>query len=109
MENSRSSQPAMNRAMGLSGVIIGVVILLYMPGDQSRTREIHLKIDPNTAPSPVLDALPGLGQTRVNAIIQARQERPYSSIDDLDRRIRGIGPATIRMLRPHLQIGESTP
>ena len=63
----------------------------------------RLVIDPNTAPPPVLQALPRIGPVLAARIVEAREERPFESLDDLDRRVRGIGPATVKALRPHLR------
>ena len=63
-----------------------------------------LVVDPNTARPDVLDALPRLGPVLVGRIVAARVERPFQSLDDFDQRVKGIGPATIRKLRPHLKI-----
>jgi DNA uptake protein ComE-like DNA-binding protein len=64
-----------------------------------------LVVDPNTAPPRILMALPRLGPSLVGRIVAARAEAPFRSIDDLDARVRGLGPATIKALRPHLRIG----
>ncbi len=63
-----------------------------------------LIVDPNTAPPAVLNALPKLGPAMIRRIVAAREEAPFRSLDDLDARVRGIGPATIVALRPHLRI-----
>ena len=63
-----------------------------------------LVVDPNTAPRGVLGALPKMGPAMVGRIVAARDEAPFRSLDDLDARVRGIGPATIAALRPHLRI-----
>jgi competence protein ComEA len=67
----------------------------------------RLIVDPNTAPPAVLQALPRLGPALVARIVEARQETPFRSLDDLDARVRGIGPATIAALRPYLRIEQS--
>lgn len=63
-----------------------------------------LVVDPNTAPRGVLGALPKMGPAIVGRIVAARDEAPFRSLDDLDARVRWIGPATIAALRPHLGI-----
>jgi DNA uptake protein ComE-like DNA-binding protein len=35
--------------------------------------------------------------------VDERSKRPFESLQDLDRRVVGIGPATIRALTPFLQ------
>src|SRR5258708_39272281 len=55
---------------------------------------LPLRVDVNTAPPGVLEALPRIGPALAGRIIEAREERLFVSADDLDRRVRGIGPAT---------------
>ena len=62
-----------------------------------------LVIDPNTAPASVLEALPHVGPSLVQRLIEQREIRPFGSTDDL-RRVRGIGPVTLARLAPHLRI-----
>jgi competence protein ComEA len=68
-----------------------------------------LVIDPNTAPPAVLGALPRLGPALVGRLVAARQVTPFRSLDDLDTRVQGIGPATLTALRPYLHIERSDP
>jgi competence protein ComEA len=63
-----------------------------------------LVVDPNTAPPDVLAALPRLGPVLVARIVAQRDRRPFASIDDLDARVKGIGPATVAAIRPYLRI-----
>lgn len=67
-----------------------------------------LVADPNTVPSPVLMALPMIGPTLAGNIVEARAARPFDSIEDFDRRVRGIGPARVAALRTYLRF-DSTP
>jgi hypothetical protein len=39
----------------------------------------------------------------VKRIVAARETAPFQSLDDLDTRVRGIGPATLAALSPFLQ------
>jgi competence protein ComEA len=69
----------------------------------------RLVVDPNTARPEVLCALPRLGPVLAGRIVAARAEAPFRSLDELDTRVRGIGPATLRALRPALHIGRDEP
>jgi competence protein ComEA len=49
--------------------------------------------------------LPGLGPKKAAAIVDfIRQRGPISSIRDLDK-VRGIGPATLALIEPHVTFG----
>jgi hypothetical protein len=60
-------------------------------------------VDPNTAPSWVLIGLPRVGRVIAGRIVDERQVRPFSTLGDLELRVRGIGPAVAEILRPHLR------
>jgi DNA uptake protein ComE-like DNA-binding protein len=62
-----------------------------------------LVVNPNDAPTEALLALPRLGPAMVERIIAERNRQPFRSLEDLDGRVNGIGPATISALAPHLR------
>ena len=62
-----------------------------------------LRVDPNSAPASVLAALPGLGPVLSGRIVEARGAGPFRSADDLDRRVKGIGPVKSAALKPFLR------
>jgi competence protein ComEA len=63
------------------------------------------KIDVNTASEAELMRLPRVGPVLAAAIVSARAEKPFASVDDL-RRVRGIGAKTLDALRPFVTVGE---
>jgi hypothetical protein len=67
-----------------------------------------LLIDPNTAPPGVLSALPRLGPVLTGRIVEERERRSFTGPDDLDVRVKGIGPATIAAIRPFLRFKPRT-
>ena len=58
-------------------------------------------LDVNSAPRDALMDIPGIGEKTANEIIGAR---PFAKLDDL-LRVPGIGPATLRKIRPFLRVG----
>jgi competence protein ComEA len=70
---------------------------------------IVLKLDPNTAPPQVLGALPHVGPTLVHKLALARQIRPFTSLEDVRRHVRGVGPATLAQIAPFLTFDSVTP
>ncbi len=91
--------------------IVGAVALLATArqGPSEVPPPPDLVVEANTAPLGVLAALPNLGPSRVEAIAKAREARPFRSLDDLDRRVKGIGPATASGLRPFLRFDAPSP
>jgi competence protein ComEA len=63
-------------------------------------------LDLNRAPATALEGLPHIGPVRA-AAIEAERARsgPYTSLEDLSRRVRGIGPRTSAQLAPHVFVG----
>ena len=60
-------------------------------------------LDVNRASADELQQLPGIGPALSARIIQARQQRPFQSVDDL-RHVHGIGPKTLENLRPFVTV-----
>jgi competence protein ComEA len=64
-----------------------------------------LEVDANSAPPAVLGALPGIGPVLAGRIVEARETLPFRTLGDLDRRVKGIGPAKVVALQPFLRFG----
>lgn len=63
------------------------------------------KIDVNAASEAELQRLPRVGPVLAAAIVAARRERRFDTVDDL-RRVKGIGAKTLDALRPFVTVGE---
>jgi len=62
-------------------------------------------IDINTASATELEALPGVGPSRAQAIVDARTRmKGFQRVEDL-MRVKGIGRKTFRELRPLVTVG----
>jgi DNA uptake protein ComE-like DNA-binding protein len=60
----------------------------------------------NTASVKELVPLPGIGPTLAARIVGERLARgPYSSLDDLDQRVKGVGPTAVVRLRYRVRFG----
>jgi Helix-hairpin-helix motif len=67
-----------------------------------------LGIDPNTADAAALEALPGVGPARAEAIVAGRADGAYRSLADLGR-VPGIGTVTLRRAEPWLAFASAPP
>ena len=71
-----------------------------LPSSQEPTPDPNVELlDINIATLEELIALPGIGPTTAQKIIDYRTENgPFSTIDDLDK-VSGIGPSTLDQIR----------
>lgn len=60
-------------------------------------------INVNTAPADELQRLPGVGPVMAQAIVAARQTRPFESVNDLDR-VKGVGAKTLDKWRAFVTV-----
>ncbi len=68
-----------------------------------------LKLDLRTAHPEVLMALPQIGPARMKAIRDEGRDLPFQSIGDLERRVKGIGPAISMEIAPYLEFESDSP
>ena len=66
-------------------------------------RLFGLPIDPNRADALTLEVLSGIGPARAAALVKARAERPFESVEAL-LRVPGIGPVTLERVRSALAV-----
>ena len=69
----------------------------------------QLRLDPNTVPPQVLNALPHIGSSLVDRWVKARAERPFRSLEDARARVRGLGAATLVQISPYFDRSEDQP
>ncbi len=58
----------------------------------------HAAVDVNQATEAELDGLKGLGPATTRLILAERQQAPFRSWQDLQARVKGLGPASVRTL-----------
>jgi competence protein ComEA len=69
---------------------------------------VGVVVNLNTASLEELQYLPGVGETRARAILAARQARGgFKTVDELVE-VKGIGPASLERLRPHVRVSGKT-
>lgn len=67
-----------------------------------------LALDANTATPDELQTIRGIGPALSARIVEARRARPFTDLDDLKDRVRGIGDANLgRMREAGLRVGPS--
>jgi competence protein ComEA len=76
----------------------------HPPASKKKTARTQA-IDINRASGAELQLLPGIGPKLSQRILDARDKKPFRSVDDL-RRVPGIGPKTMERLRPHVVVEE---
>ena len=75
-----------------------------VPSDTSSLEPTSDKVDINTADAKLLETLPGIGETRAEAIIHHREEHgPFKRVDDIVA-VPGIGSATLEGLRDLVEV-----
>ena len=86
------------------GLVWGTLALAWTSWEEKRPSvDPALVVEVNIDPPEVLVALPRIGPALVARIVEARQERPFRSLEDFDVRVRGVGPVTAKALRPFLR------
>jgi len=79
-------------------------IEIYIPQEGETTSP--QKIDINRAEPWLLEALPGIGETRAQAIVDYRSENgPFRRIEDL-LQVSGIGPATFEQIKDYITVSD---
>lgn len=58
----------------------------------------HAVVDANTATAVELEAVNGIGPATAARILAERQRAPFRDTEDLQRRVKGIGPVKLRKM-----------
>jgi len=79
-------------------------INIYIP--QEGEKQSPQKIDLNRAEAWLLEALPGIGETRAQAIVDYRNENgPFKRIEDL-LQVKGIGQGTLDKIKDYITVSD---
>jgi len=70
------------------------------PGERG---SVQLRLDPNTAFTESLGALPGVAPGLAAKIVDVRESAPFDSAENFDQRVAGNGPSQTERVRPHLR------
>jgi competence protein ComEA len=103
--------PSALAALALGAVLAGAVVApaAHAAANDGRPSAAS-SVNVNTATVEELTALPGIGEKRAQAIVEARKQKGgFKSVDELEE-VKGIGPANLEKLRPYLRAGaQATP
>jgi hypothetical protein len=105
---SSETWPIEARALLALIVVVVAIGLLAICPDAARPSSKtlvavpNLVLDANSAPPQVIQALPALGPTLASRWVAARKERPFVSLEDARRRVRGLGPVSARQITGYL-------
>ncbi|MBC7173034.1 MAG: ComEA family DNA-binding protein [Polyangiaceae bacterium] len=96
---------ALALTLTLPGFSLGTTpVAKAQPGaTETRTGVVNL----NTATAEELVRLPGVGPSRAEAILAARQRHPFRRVQEI-MRVKGIGRATFRRLEPMITVDGPT-
>ncbi|MBL8723858.1 MAG: helix-hairpin-helix domain-containing protein [Planctomycetes bacterium] len=82
------------------GLAVRALALGWLGSGLAEPRLEPFAVDLNTADLPTLQTLPGIGQSRAEAIVLERlRHGPLRRLEELDR-VDGIGPVVRERLRP---------
>ncbi|MBK9384395.1 MAG: helix-hairpin-helix domain-containing protein [Planctomycetes bacterium] len=95
-------------ALGLAA-LARLGLLVSAPPSAAPSAWPRVRLDPSRASAAELGLLPGLGPSRVAALLAERERRGgFRAAEDL-LRVPGIGPRTLEQLAPLLEFPSSAP
>jgi competence protein ComEA len=82
-----------------------LAVMCFLGGMSSTVVASGPRVDVNRAGVEALAALPGIGESKAQAIVAERAKKPFASVDELVR-VRGIGAATLDGLREKISASQ---
>jgi competence protein ComEA len=100
----RAARWAAALALVLTSGLAAPALAAGAGGESSLSGVVNL----NTATAEELQLLPGIGESRAHAILEVRKTRgSFKSVEELTD-VKGIGPAMLEKMRPHLALSGRT-
>jgi competence protein ComEA len=93
----------------LYGILSSFALLTLGLGLAGRVeaKAVEGVVNINTASAKELMMLPGVGKAKAEQIIQLRQAKPFTSVEDL-KSIKGLGAKRIEAMRTHVTVSGAT-
>ena len=96
------------RAVALTLLALAGVVLAAGTAPAAGDSGISGVVNVNTASAEELQLLPGIGEARARAVIEARKRRGgFKAVDELVE-VKGIGEAALKRMRPHVAVSGKT-
>ncbi len=96
------------RAVALTLLALAGVVLAAGTAPAADDSGISGVVNVNTASAEELQLLPGIGEARARAVIEARKRRGgFKAVDELVE-VKGIGEAALKRMRPHVAVSGKT-
>ena len=92
---------------GVARWFLTSILLFAAPAFAGKAAPLQGVVNINTASSEELELLPGVGPAKARLIIEYRQKHAFRTVEELAR-VKGIGPKTVRRLRPNLVVRGAT-
>jgi competence protein ComEA len=91
----------------LLGLLALLALLVALPAEaQKKPLSPGERVDLNSATAAELMRLPGVGKKRAEAIVAARDKRPFKKTDEV-LRVKGVSPAWFSKTKGVLTVGEA--
>jgi len=104
MTKQNAGRTGFGRRVVALAVLATLALAAPLAGAAPNADERPAVVNLNTATPDELEALPGIGAKKAEAIVEARKARGgFKSVDELVD-VRGIGPAQLEKLRPQLRV-----
>jgi len=87
-----------NKGVKMKNLLITVVMFFFLAGVA-----IAGTININTANKKALETLPGIGETKAEAIITYRKAQKFESVEELSK-VKGIGDKTVKKLKKQITV-----
>ena len=101
----------MKYVRNIASMIIATLILVQtataVAADGASDPAAGMMVNINQATQAELEALPNIGPSKAQAIVEHRAKRPFKKVEDL-MRVKGIGRKTFNKLRPYLSVDGPT-